>query len=282
MRSDASPAQPALTVLHVHGYNDYFFHTHFAKVMTDADHGFFAVDLPRCGRSRRQGDIAHELSDLSEYSEVLSAAVDAIRAIHPGTSIVVHGHSLGGLATAVWAMTEGRDKAQGLVLNAPLFGLHMNPVERLSMYAVPLLATLNPRLIVNPAPSPYATAIHSSNGGAWNFDPQWKSLAGVPARAAWLHAVLKGWRNVRRGSISVPTLVACSDSSGPDDPSRPEHSRQDTVVDVGAIKKLGPQLGPNVEMLIVPGALHDLTLSAPQPRAEYFAALLRWLDSLGA
>ena len=280
MRSDSGHQEADLTVLHVHGYNDYFFHTHFAKVITDAGHGFFAVDLPRCGRSRRQGDIAHELSDLSEYSEVISAAVDAIRALNPGTSVVVHGHSLGGLATAVWAMTEGRKKAQGLVLNAPLFGLHMNPVEKLSMFAVPLLAAINPRLIVNPAPSPYATAIHSSNGGAWDFDPQWKSLAGVPARAAWLNAVLKGWRIIRRETISVPTLVACSDSSGPDDPTRPEHSKQDTVVDVSAIKKLGPKLGPHVEMLIVQGALHDLTLSAPQPRAEYFAALLRWLDSL--
>src|SRR5680860_1867760 len=50
------PDRPRSAVLHVHGYNDYFFQDHLARAFTDAGHAFYAVDLARAGRSLRPGD----------------------------------------------------------------------------------------------------------------------------------------------------------------------------------------------------------------------------------
>jgi alpha-beta hydrolase superfamily lysophospholipase len=111
----------------------------------------------------------------------------------------------------------------------------------------------------------------------------WKRPHGLPARVAWANAVRVAEARVARGlRLSVPVLVARSDSSGPDIASNPLLDSQDTVLDVSQIALMAPLLGDRVTELVIAGGVHELSLSRDAPRALYFQGVLEWLDSVAA
>ncbi|PKQ14333.1 MAG: alpha/beta hydrolase [Actinobacteria bacterium HGW-Actinobacteria-8] len=275
------PDRPRSAVLHVHGYNDYFFQDHLARWFTDAGHAFYAVDLARAGRSLKPGDTPHYMADVSEQGDGIALALDAISTLHPGLPLVVHGHSTGGLAAAVWAAERPHPSLIGLILDSPLFGTTLTRTARARLLALPLLAATRPMAVVASAPSIYAQHQHVSGGGRWQFDFALKRPAGVPVRAAWLAAARRARARVARGlNLQVPVLVAMSDSSGPDVADNPLLDRQDTVLSVDEITRLGPRLGDDVEMVVIPGGVHELSLSRDGPRELYLRTIARWLDSV--
>ena len=254
VRPDVQPRAPKSAVLHVHGYNDYFFQTHLASAFVDSGRAFYAVDLARAGRSLVAGDIPHYMEDVAEQGDGIDAAVRAIAELHPGLPVVVHGHSTGGLTTAIWAADRGHPALTALVLDSPLFGKRYGPLQRAGSHALPMLSALRPRGIVSHGPSIYATHQHVSGGGRWDFDVTWKRPHGLPARVAWANAVRVAEARIARGlGLSVPVLVARSDSSGPDVASNPLLDSQDTVLDVDQIAFMAPLLGDRVAELVVPG-----------------------------
>ena len=71
----ATPTRPALVWLH--GMTDYFFHTHVAEHFAAEGYDFYAIDLRKCGRSRRSGQSWHYASDLALYFTCLLYTSDA-------------------------------------------------------------------------------------------------------------------------------------------------------------------------------------------------------------
>jgi len=283
VRPPSQPDAPKSVVLHVHGYNDYFFQTHLAEAFVDSGRAFYAVDLAKAGRSLVPGDIPHYMEHVAEQGDDIDAAVGAIAELHRGLPIVVHGHSTGGLTTAIWAADRGHPALAGLILDSPLFGKRYGALQRAGSHALPLLAAVRPRGIVSHGPSIYATHQHVSGGGRWDFDVTWKRPHGLPARVAWANAVREAEGRVVKGlGVSVPVLVARSDSSGPDVASNPRLDSQDTVLDVKRIAAMAPLLGDRVTELVVQGGVHELSLSRDEPRARYMQGVLDWLDSVFA
>lgn len=279
--------RPRAVVLHVHGYNDYFFQAHLAAALTGAGYGFVAVDLRRAGRSWRPGEVPHYVDDLHEHAADLALAASAARAMHPGVPLVVHAHSTGGLTASLWAHStrRGPDGPDLLVLDSPFLDLRSSWFNR--TVGTRLLDAVGPYAPLRPmtsAPSVYATHQLASNGGRWEFDTTLKRPEGLPVRAGWLRAVRRGQARVERGlDVAAPVLVARSARSGPDREDNPGLDREDTVLDVRSIARLGPLLGRDVSELVVDGGVHDLTLSADEPRAAYLDGVLAWLDErLGA
>ena len=270
--------QPRYAVVHVHGYNDYFFQRHLAQAFTATGNAFYAVDLDRAGRSLKGSDIPHYMADAAEQCVGIAAAVGAVQRTHPGVPVVVHAHSTGGLTAAIWAH-DHRPNIAGLILNSPLFGFpstHGGPLKRAVAHA---LLKGRPLTVVRHAPSAYATRLAQQ----WEFDTSLKRPHGVPVRAGWLAAVTQAQRRIRKGlSITFPVLVAHSDSCGPDREDNPLADVQDTVVDTRAIAALAPRLGPQVSTVVIPHGVHDLSLSAPDVRQTYFDAVIGWLDSLAS
>ena len=278
VRPVAQPEHPRFAVVHVHGYNDYFFQRHLAEAFTKAGYAFFAVDLDRAGRSLAPTDIPHYMADAAEQGIGIAAAVEAVRIELPRVPVVVHAHSTGGLTAAIWAHDHQPDIA-GLVLNSPLFGLRATMCDRLKRAIALGVLRTRPLAIVRAARSPYATRLARH----WNFDTSLKRPHGVPVRAGWLAAVLRAQRRIQHGlAIAVPVLVAHSDTCGPDRDDNPHADVQDTVVDTRAIAALAPQLGPHVQTVVIPNGIHDLCLSAPAARELYFDAVFTWLDSLAS
>jgi alpha-beta hydrolase superfamily lysophospholipase len=268
----------------VHGYNDYFFQEHLAHAFLDAGHAFYAVDLRRAGRSLLPGDIPHLMSDIAEPGVDLSAASEALGVLHPGVPLVVHAHSTGGLSAAVWAADRAPQHLAGLVLDSPLFGRRERGFRRLGPILLPALGILRPLAVVSSHPSVYASNLHVDGGGRWEFDKALKRPEGVPARASWALAVLRAQQRIARGrlAISVPVLVARSARSGEESHDNPELDEQDIVVDVDAIARLGPTLGTRVDEVVVPGGIHELSLSQEGARRRYLDAVMAWIDKVTA
>lgn len=282
VRAVDRPARPRAVVLHVHGYNDYFFQDHLAGAVVAAGHVFYAVDLRRAGRSLRPGDVPHFTTDLRELGEDLDAAAGVLRAVEPGLPLVVHAHSTGGLTSSTWAHARRADTGLGpdlLVLNSPFLNLHAAGLIRVVNAGVlEVLGRTRPMAVLSTSPSMYATYQLRANGGRWDFDTSLKRPEGVPARAGWLRAVVRAQVRLARGlEVPCPVLVATSASSGPDSPDNPRLDEQDTILDVDLIDARAHRLGEHVDRLVVEGGVHDLTLSADGPRQAYLDGMLDWV-----
>ncbi|WP_344249922.1 serine aminopeptidase domain-containing protein [Isoptericola hypogeus] len=305
VRAAGRPPAPAAAVLHVHGYNDYFFQAHLAAACAEAGLAFYAVDLRRAGRSLlppvggtpeaapEDGPAhdpppahnplpAHYAASLREPGADLSAAARAVRALEPGLPLVVHAHSTGGLTAALWAHAVRDDPACApdlLVLDSPFLDLTGSWLQRAARTPVlEVLGRRRPMAVVSAAPSMYATYQHASSGGRWDFDTDLKRPSGQPVRAGWLRAVRRAQLRLARGlGVPCPVLVARAAASGADSPANPHLDSQDTVLDVARIAALAPRLGADVTQLVVDGGVHDLTLSADGPRGVYVDGMLGWV-----
>lgn len=278
IRRIGRPERPRGVVLHVHGYNDYFFTTHVADAFTEMGLAFYAVDMRRAGRSLAPGDKPHHITHIAELGDDITAAAAAAVADAGAWAgddhlpLVVHAHSTGGLAAAIWASDTPDPDLAAVVLNSPFFGLMLRPWERYALAATPTISRLRAATVLARVPSPYSVALRDRGG--WVFDPAWKRPGGEPATAGWLAATRAAQRRVARGlDIQVPVLVGRSASSGPDRDDNPLHQAQDVVVDTALIDSWAPRLGRDVRQAVIDGGLHDLTLSAQGPRQAFLDAV---------
>jgi alpha-beta hydrolase superfamily lysophospholipase len=274
-------------VLHVHGYNDYFFQAYVARAFADAGYLFHAVDLRAAGRSLRPGQLPHYVPDLRDQATDVARAARTLRREYPGLPLVVHAHSTGGLTTSLWAhahrhATGAAAGPDALVLDSPFLALPGSSFQRAVGTAVlDRLGHLRPLTALSHGPSYYATALLAANGGRWHFDTRLKRPEGQPLRAGWLRAVGRAQARVARGlAISCPVLLAVSGASSRDAPGNPLVGSTDTVLDVERIVALAPRLGRDVTVLRVEGGVHDLALSADGPRQEYLDGVLAWLPTV--
>ena len=95
-------------VLHVHGWNDYFFHTHVAEFFEA--HGFtlYAIDLRRHGRAHTPGQFANYVDDLADYGEELDLAYAVLAEHHRSVSVMAH--STGGVHDLTLSPPPARDR----------------------------------------------------------------------------------------------------------------------------------------------------------------------------
>jgi len=276
-------AKPKGVFLHVHGFNDYFFQTHFADEVLNNGYLFYAVDLRNVGRSLQADQIPHYVEHLREHGEDLAQAAQAVRELHPDLPLIVHAHSTGGLTASLWShayrnATGAKAAPDALILNSPFYEIPGRFFARMgAAITSPTLGRWRPRNGLPPGPSIYATGQHVDNGGRWEFDQNLKRTAGLPARFGWLRAVRNAQARVDRGlNIHAPILLATSARSSSGDPDLIDST--DTVLDVKSMAARADAIGKNVTLLRIDNAVHDLTLSADKPRAQYFDALFTWLD----
>lgn len=278
VRREAAPPGVRGTVVHLHGYNDYFFHEHLAAAVEEAGWGFVAVDARRAGRSLQPGEEPHYVDDVREQGSDLGATVAWARRRSPGLPVVVHAHSMGGLVAALWAHAHrAGGGCDALVLDAPFFaptGAWLPPDTVLRA-----LGRTAPLSVVASEPSQYAHHLLASNGGRWSFDTALKRPEGVPVRAGWLAAARTAQARVARGlQIACPVLSVFSASAGADRADDPGLDSTDTVIDVRTSARASLGLGEDVTVRTVPGAVHDLSLSTDEPRAAYLRGVLAFLD----
>lgn len=278
-------------VLAVHGYTDYFFHTELADHFADRGFAFYAVDLQKCGRSRREGQTPHFITDLAHYDTELGLALSAIHERAPSgrpAEILVYGHSSGGLIVPLWLdRLRRRDPAahagvRGLVLNSPFLDLHGPAVLRhvLTSALIAGLSRVRSKGVVRaPTEGGYGTTLHRDYHGEFDYDLQWKPVGGFPITFGWLHAVRRGHTRLHRGlEVGVPSLILRSDHSVAESDDPESMHRGDAVLDVTQIARWAGCIGKRTTVVPVADAKHDVFLSLPEPRRAAYRQLDVWLD----
>ncbi|MEY8017158.1 alpha/beta hydrolase [Mycobacterium servetii] len=275
-------------VLAVHGYTDYFFHTALADHFAARGFAFYALDLRKCGRSRRDGQTPHFVTDLDRYDLELGHALAAIRERAQPGKVLVYAHSAGGLIASLWLdRLRRRDAAAhagigGLVLNSPFLDLHGPAVLRhpVSSAVIAGLSRVRSKGVARPpAQGGYGTTLHRDYHGEFDYDLTWKPVGGFPITFGWLHAVRRGQARLHRGlDVGVPNLILRSDYSVAECNDPAAMHCGDAVLDVTQIARWAGCIGNHTTVVPVADAKHDVFLSLEQPRREAYRRLDRWLD----
>ena len=278
-------------VLAVHGYTDYFFHTEVADHFAARGFAFYALDLHKCGRSRRDDQTPHFVTDLANYDAELERALCAITAqARPGrpVKVLVYGHSAGGLIVSLWLDRLRRRNPTahacvgGLVLNSPFLDLQGPAILRHSATTA-LIAGLSRMRSKGVARSPveggYGTTLHRDYHGEFDYDLQWKPVGGFPITFGWLHAIRRGQARLHRGlDVGVPNLILRSDHSVREGIESASMQCGDAVLDVTEVARWAGCVGNRTTVVPVADAKHDVFLSLPGPREIAYRELNLWLD----
>lgn len=279
-------ARPA--VLWVHGMTDYFFQTHVAEALHEAGYAFYAVDLRKCGRSHREGQRWHHITDLSLYDADLDAATALVLGRgHP--SITPLAHSTGGLIVPLWLDglrrrdPETHAKVAAAILDSPWLDLQYPcPQAAVVKLAAHVMARIAPdRVTPDKGLGTYGESIHSSAKGDWDFDLTFKPIEGHLKTWSWLRAILRAQRRVHAGiEVGVPCLVLHSDGSSVNAKWSPAIHVTDNVLDVEQMVARTRCLGSGARHRTIPGARHDVFLSREHARALALSETIAFLDSV--
>jgi alpha-beta hydrolase superfamily lysophospholipase len=268
-------------VLYVHGFTDYFFQKELADFFTDRGFAFFALDLRKCGRSWRESQSRHYVSDLGLYDAELSKALAAVRHETGDAPVLLAAHSTGGLIVPLWLDRARPAGVNGLVLNSPWFDLQGKPWMRgLGTQLIHLTAKIRPFAEIGflPDGDAYGASISATAHGEWEYDIVAKPLNGCPIRYGWLSAIRRGHARLHRGlDVGVPSLVLRSTRSQSARNWSPEVEGMDLVLDVRQIARWAGCLGNAVTSVPIEGARHDVFLSTAEPRAEAYRLVDGWL-----
>jgi alpha-beta hydrolase superfamily lysophospholipase len=266
-------------VLYVHGFVDYFFQTHLADFYVERGWDFHALDLRKYGRSLLPHQTPNFTTDLSEYFTELDAAAELIGA----ETLLVNGHSTGGLVASLWAHARrNRKMIDGLFLNSPFFDFNMPWVMRRPLLAgIARFGRRQPyRVIPRGLESLYGQSLHINYRGEWDYNLAWKPIEAFPIFAGWVGAIRTAQRQLRAGlDIPAPVLVACSTRTFRSAKWHESINVADAVLDVEHIVRYAPRLGQHVTLVRIDGGRHDLTLSGEAPRERLFTEVGRWIDA---
>lgn len=277
-----TPVPGRTSVLWVHGMTDYFFHAHVAQAVAEAGFNFYALDLRKCGRSRRDGQRWHYSTDFRHYFPELTASLDIIDA-----PVVPVAHSTGGLIVPLWAdhlrrnNSERHARLAGIVLNSPWLDM-MYP--RAAVAAIrPVAGVLGRLLPAVKIPGgnlgTYGVSIHKDHHGDWDFNVTFKPVGGHHKYLGWLREVLRAQKLVHSDQVDVgvPVLTLCSTASLLGRGYCEDSHCHDTVLDIEQIQRWAPHLGADVTVHPVERARHDVFLSRPEPLSEALTTTIDWL-----
>jgi len=287
VRHEDAPTDAVAVALVVHGLSDYFFHTHLAEFLAARGVATYALDLRKCGRSRREGLTPHFTTDLSRYDDELDRSLAVITDERPGLPVVVIAHSTGGLVVQLW-LGRRRDRGRlrpvvGLVLNSPWFQLDVPDRSRpLLDPVIRVLGALRPfyRLPL-PSSDTYVVSTHADHDGDYRFDTTLKPPGGVGVRAGWLAAVRRAQRRLQAGvDLPLPVLLlrSAASSLGPRARDAEVDVDTDLILDVRSMERFADRVSRDVTDVPVPGARHDVFLSRADVLEVVLDHLGTWLD----
>ncbi|MBK0421998.1 alpha/beta hydrolase [Leucobacter sp. CSA2] len=274
-----------IDILYVHGWSDYFFQRTLARFFTDRGARFFALDLRKYGRSLRPGQTFGYIDDLEEYDEEIGLALDEMRgSAAPGESprrTLLFGHSTGGLILSLWA-DRHPGVAAGVLLNSPWLELQIAEAGRQWIAPIVNLSVrLNPREAGPQLDFGFYSRAQAEVGPRADLDgvnTEWRPDRTHPVLSGWMRAILVGHARVASGlDIQAPVGMLLSKRYSFRTRWSESLTRVDTVLDVDAVARASLKLGAVVSIGRIDGALHDVFLSADEPRAEAYRRLEEWL-----
>lgn len=264
-------------ILYIHGFNDYFFQSALCDSVISHSWNFTAVDLRRYGRSLRPGMKRYQVRNLKEYFPDIDSALVSMT-VQGIDTIVIIGHSTGGLIASLYMNNNPLPQVRGLILNSPFLGWNLSKTTK--NFLIPLVSTVAnifPDIsIPQHSDSTYAHTLLRQYDGEWEYDTTKKLTLSPPVTSGWIHAIQSAQQTLRKKSnILVPILLMHSDRSV----SGSQANTGDAVLNVDDIHQYGQQLGPYITEVSITGGLHDLILSPLPVRREVYQDIFNWLDA---
>ena len=248
--------EPRAAVVIHHGLADHSDrYAGFAERLVHAGYAVWAFDMRGHGRS---AGVRVRIDRVDQLLDDLDAFVALVRAREPGRPLVLYGHSLGGLATALYAI-ERRPEVAGVVLAAPGIAFDAPAIQAAVVRLVTPLAPGAPVLAVPHAGFSSDPAVVAE----MDHDPLIAQGSG-PARTARavLDGVVRVWAHPEQ--LVAPLLIVHGRS---DEITAPSGSR-DLVARAGAADRT---------LRIYDGVHHDLLRDPGGDRVA--ADIVAWLDA---
>ncbi|MCC4909103.1 alpha/beta hydrolase [Microbacterium sp. cx-59] len=271
-------------ILYVHGWSDYFFQKELAQFWNRLGARFYALDLHRYGRSLRPGQIPGYADSLDEYDEDIELALEAMgQRGRMRRRVMLLGHSTGGLTLTLWA-ARNHGRVAALILNSPWLELQVGALARQAI--APLVAArarYQPRGQHPVVDLGFYTRAQTELGviPTPEYQSEWRPSQGFPTHPGWFHAILVGHATIADGvDVGAPALVVLSARSTPPVRWLPEMTSSDSVLVDDEIARAALRIGPLVTVARIDGAIHDVFLSAPEPRASAYRVVADWAAGL--
>ena len=290
------PENPRLTILYLHGRNDYFFQTEMADRLRQAGAAFYALDMRKYGRSLRPHQTIGYADDLSAYDEEIGEAIEIIRSERDDEPLVLAGHSTGGLIATLWAHRHPGVLA-GLILNSAWLEMQSMAAWRGAMAPViGRIASRNPMWEVpsggaghygrslagratSKLPIPEGLSPDDPSILGWPIAREWKRPESYPVPASWLEAIMAGHETVEKDvHLECPVLSMVSTSAYFGDEWNERVFTSDTVLNPVVIAQRSLDLSDLVTIARFPGK-HDLLLSDAPVRERVYATIAGWLEA---
>lgn len=284
------PPLRGIAVLYVHGWSDYFFQKELAEFLSEAGADFYALDLRHYGRNLpvdQERGLEAEISpgfitNLEDYFEEFDAAHRIISSAHPGTRFVMLAHSTGGLSASLYAAANP-NKVDALALNSPWLEFQASEFGRTALATmIKPASTRNPhRFLPTIDPGFYTRTVSNQFSGEWDYDLSWRPVTGFKLTTGFISAVFSAQAKVKKGlNLQIPTLVLLSAQNYLLPRWNDSATRTDVALNVQAVAQRSLDLGRELHIVRLDGALHDVFLSAPTVRAKAYQALGSWLAAL--
>lgn len=268
-------------LLYLHGWADYFYNRELAVRCENAGVRFYALDLRKYGRSLREGQTPGFTESLDLYDDEIGAAFHLLRSEHPNSPApVLAGHSTGGLVASLWADRHPH-QLSALVLNSAWLELMgASWVRAMATALVDPMSRISPTSsMVLPRINSYWRTLSSQADGEWDLHPLWRPEYSFEVPRGWLAAVLQGHRRVASGlKITAPILALFSTQSYFGTTIDERAHSADIVLDVKILARRAVNLGNEVTVLRLPGAIHDVFASRPSVRNDAMDRTFRWLE----
>ena len=290
------PKNARMTILYLHGRNDYFFQTEMAERLREAGAAFYALDMRKYGRSLRPHQTIGYTDDLSVYDEEIGEAIEIIRSERDDEPFVLMGHSTGGLIATLWAHRHP-GVLDGLILNSAWLEMQSMAAWRGAMAPViGRIASRNPMWEVpaggaghygrslagrasSDLPIPEGLEPEDPSVTGWPIALEWKRPESYPVPASWLEAIMAGHDTVEKDvHLECPVLSMVSTSSYVDDEWCERAFTSDTVLDPEVIAQRSLGLSNLVTIARFSGK-HHLVLSDAPVREAVYATMRGWLDA---
>ncbi|MGB1004007.1 MAG: alpha/beta hydrolase [Salibacteraceae bacterium] len=270
-------------VMYIHGYTDYFFQEHLAKWYSENGYDFYALELRKYGRSILPHQRPNHIRKISEYYEEIGLAIELIKQRDGHQSLVINGHSTGGLVAAMYAnFGERKKEISALFLNSPFLEFNIPDWQLRLMPRIAKIGHIFPEWI---APlggkGVYAQSLHKDHWGRWDFSKKFKPVSGFRMYFGWFRAIHEAQVIIQNESnIDCPILVFHSDKTSFKKKKDPEIFESDVVLNVKHIKQYAANLGKIVTIVEIPKATHDVFLSKDEVQKVAFNHLKNWLTAI--
>lgn len=264
--------------LYIHGFNDYFFQTELAERFIKEGYNFYAIDLRKYGRSYLPHQTFNDIRNLRSYFREIHDAIKIIKK-EGNTTVLLGGHSTGGLITTLFAHEYGH-LIHGLWMNSPFFEFNKNYFIR--KIAIPFIAQTAKRRPERSVPGGFSTqygiSLHKTEKGEWEYNLKFKPHIPPIVTAGWIRAIYEGHCKINKGIyIGVPVLILHSSQSATVDKTWNDKALiSDIILNVKSIAKKSKLIDGCVELAEIKNGMHDLFLSSYDAREDAFSRLFEW------